>query len=199
MTKESTKDRILDSALELFAERGYDGTGVDLIAEKTGIKGPSLYKHYKGKEAIMDALIDKVESYYTQNFGSSRTPGRIPSSLEELVQMSLARIHFTMHDEQVRKVRKILAKEQFRNEKLAELTTMHHLFSISGMFSAIFKEMMKTGLLREDDPDLLAMEYTAPVSLLIHTYDRQPQKEAEVMVMIEKYIRHFISVYGIEK
>ena len=33
----STKDRILDSALTLFSEKGYDGVGVDLIAEKAGL------------------------------------------------------------------------------------------------------------------------------------------------------------------
>ena len=40
MNKISTKDRILDSALTLFAEKGYDGVGVDLIAENAGLKGP---------------------------------------------------------------------------------------------------------------------------------------------------------------
>ena len=48
----STKDRILEEALTLFAENGYDGTGVEQIAEKVGIKAPSLYKHFKGKEDI---------------------------------------------------------------------------------------------------------------------------------------------------
>ena len=46
----TTKERILEEALTLFAEKGYDGTGVDQIAECVGIKGPSLYKHFKGKE-----------------------------------------------------------------------------------------------------------------------------------------------------
>ena len=44
-----TKERILYSALDLFSEKGYDGVGVDLIAENAGLKGPSLYRHYKGK------------------------------------------------------------------------------------------------------------------------------------------------------
>ena len=58
----STKQRILNEALTLFAENGYDGTGVDLIAERVGIKGPSLYKHYKGKEEILNAVIDAAEN-----------------------------------------------------------------------------------------------------------------------------------------
>ena len=44
----STKERILDAALSLFAENGFDGTSVEQIAQAVGIKAPSLYKHYKG-------------------------------------------------------------------------------------------------------------------------------------------------------
>ena len=56
----STKERILDAALTLFAENGYNGTSVEQIAGIVGIKAPSLYKHYKGKEDILNALIDSA-------------------------------------------------------------------------------------------------------------------------------------------
>jgi Transcriptional regulator len=49
----STKEKILEAALSLFAENGYDGTSVEQIAGIVGIKAPSLYKHYKGKEDIV--------------------------------------------------------------------------------------------------------------------------------------------------
>jgi len=51
----STKEKILDAALTLFAENGYDGTSVEQIANIVGIKAPSLYKHYRGKEEILNA------------------------------------------------------------------------------------------------------------------------------------------------
>ncbi len=60
----STKEKILDAALTLFAENGYDGTSVEQIANIVGIKAPSLYKHYKGKEDILNALIDSAEERY---------------------------------------------------------------------------------------------------------------------------------------
>ena len=65
----TTKEKILNSALTLFSEKGYDGVGVDLIAEKVGLKGPSIYKHFKGKEEILEILIGNVENYYEMNFG----------------------------------------------------------------------------------------------------------------------------------
>ena len=76
----STKERILDAALILFSEKGYDGVGIDLIAETVGLKGPSLYRHYKGKEEILNTLINKVGDYYEDNFGLS---GRTGSVLDE--------------------------------------------------------------------------------------------------------------------
>ncbi len=54
-----TKQRILDEALTLFSERGYANVFVNDIAEKVGIKAPSLYKHYKNKQAIFDADSEK--------------------------------------------------------------------------------------------------------------------------------------------
>jgi AcrR family transcriptional regulator len=53
---------------------------VDGIAESVGIKGPSVYKHFKGKEDILNALIDQAESHYDASFGSAEHIGTIPES-----------------------------------------------------------------------------------------------------------------------
>ncbi|MGN1089007.1 MAG: TetR/AcrR family transcriptional regulator, partial [Huintestinicola sp.] len=149
MDKKPTKDRILDSALTLFAEKGYDGVGVDLIAENAGIKGPSLYKHFKGKEDILDALIAKAESYYETNFGSEEHPGKTPSSMDELIAMSLKKIQFTLHDPMVKKVRRLLAMEQFRNRRIALLTTKYNIEMVQGMFEKIFPSMMDNVIMKQ--------------------------------------------------
>ena len=65
----STKEKILDAALTLFAENGYDGTSVEQIANVVGIKAPSLYKHYRGKEDILNALIDSAGGVYKGDYG----------------------------------------------------------------------------------------------------------------------------------
>ena len=67
MEKKSTKEKIVLAALDLFAEKGYDGVGVDQIAETVGIKGPSLYHHFKSKEDILNAIIDINEVHYNLN------------------------------------------------------------------------------------------------------------------------------------
>lgn len=191
MDKKTTKDRILDSALTLFAEKGYDGVGVDLIAENAGIKGPSLYKHFKGKEDILAALIEQAESYYEANFGSEEHPGRIPSSMDELISMSLKRIRFTLQDPTIRKVRRMLTMEQFRSQRIALLTTKYNIDSVQGLYQKIFQTMMDNGIMRQGDPALLSMSFAAPVSLLIQMCDREPERKQEAMERIEEYFRYF--------
>ena len=195
----STKQKILDEALTLFAEKGYDGTGVDLIAERVGIKGPSLYKHYKGKEEILNALIDVAEERYEEMFGSEKNIGKIPKDREEFIKATMERISFTMRDPMIRKIRMLLVQEQFRNERISEVTTRHQLDGIQRMFAKIIKGMMDEGIIKNDDPELLAVELTAPAVLQIAKSDRQPQCEEECMEYIEKHMRHFCKVYMKER
>ena len=64
--------------------------------------------------------------------------------------------------------------------------------SITGIFAG----MMEKGLLRRDDPAVLALSYTAPISALIHRCDREPEKIPDTMKEIETFSRHFIRTYG---
>ena len=187
-----TKERILYAALDLFAEKGYDGVGVDLIAENAGLKGPSLYRHYKGKEDIFNSLIDLVTSHYEEGFGLKKKPEKFPENMDELIENAMEKIRFTMNDDIVRKTRRILAMEQFRCKRMAELATRYHLENLQGMYAGIFKELMEKGILKKDNPELLALEFVAPVSLLIHMYDRQPEREEEVLDKIRKHFEHFV-------
>nr|MCR4735058.1 TetR/AcrR family transcriptional regulator [Treponema sp.] len=72
----STKEKILESSLTLFSKQGYDGTSVEQIAQAVGIKAPSLYKHFKGKEEILNAIIDSAEARYEESFGSEKNIGK---------------------------------------------------------------------------------------------------------------------------
>lgn len=53
-----TRQRIVDAAVELFAERGYGGTALKDIAERAQITGGTFYYHFDSKEALADAVIE---------------------------------------------------------------------------------------------------------------------------------------------
>ena len=52
-----TRDHILDAALEVFSERGFDGATVRQIAAKVGVSDPALCAHFKSKQEIFEALL----------------------------------------------------------------------------------------------------------------------------------------------
>ena len=54
---ESTRERILDVAERLFAQRGLAGTAVRDIAREAGLTAPSLYNHFDGKQALYEAVL----------------------------------------------------------------------------------------------------------------------------------------------
>ncbi|MCH1625466.1 TetR/AcrR family transcriptional regulator [Ferdinandcohnia quinoae] len=56
---EERRNEILDAADELFTQKGFDGTSTKDILEKVGIARGTLYYHFKSKEDIMDALIER--------------------------------------------------------------------------------------------------------------------------------------------
>ena len=69
MKQEDTRERILEQALELFSEKGYDSVSVGEIARAVGIKAPSLYNHFPSKRAIFDAIVESTAAQYEADTG----------------------------------------------------------------------------------------------------------------------------------
>jgi len=193
-----TKDRILEAALEMFSQYGYAGTNIRELSASLGLVKSGVYKHYESKEAIWNALLDQMIDYYADHFGSAEHLPPVPDSLEGLVTMTMHMVNITVHDEKIIMTRKVLTLEQYRDVRARELATKHFLTGLTEMFTRIFSGMMEKGLLREDDPEMLAFAYTTPISALIHLCDREPEKTEDATAQIEAFSRHFIAIYGVK-
>ena len=193
-----TKERILAAALEMFSEKGYAGTNIRELTAALGLVKSSMYKHFDSKAAIWNALLDEMIAYYGQRFGSAANLPSVPDSLEGLVRMTMGMVDFTVHDEKVAMTRKLLTIEQFRDERARALAGKHFLTGLIRMFTPVFAGMMDRGLIRRDDPEMLAFAYTAPISALIHQCDREPAQAEAAIARVEAFSRHFVKVYGRE-
>ena len=195
----TTKERILDAALVSFAEHGYKGTNLRDLAAGMGLSKSALYKHFASKDEIWNAVIDRMESYYTARFGSPENIPQTPASCAELYQMTMRMLDFTMHDEKVILTRRLLLTEQFRDERARHFATLHFLTGTKDIFTKVFAQMMDAGVLKRDDPEQLAFAYTAPITSLIHYCDREPEKEPEILRKLEAFVQHFIGTYAITR
>ena len=193
-----TKGKILEAALEIFARDGYAGTNIKDIADSVGIVKSALYRHFESKEAIFNAAIDGMISYYEGNVGSAERLPEIPKSMGELYEMTMKMVNITVHDKKIIQVRRILLSEQFHDERMRDLADHYFLYGTEEMFSRIFSVMMDKGIIKRCNPDVLAFSYTSPVTALIHLCDRDPAKEPEAMEMLKAFVKQFIEEYGVK-
>ena len=194
-----TKERILAAALEMFSQNGYAGTNIRELTASLGLVKSSMYKHFESKEDIWNSLLDEMIAYYDNHFGSPQHLPPVPDSLDDLVAMTLRMVNFTVHDERIIMTKKLLTIEQFRDQRARDLATRHFLTGLKEIFTPVFAGMMDKGLLRRDDPAMLAFAYTAPISALIRLCDREPEQTDEAIAQVEAFSRHFVKIYGVDR
>ena len=200
-----TKRRIIDKALELFSTRGYDSVSVGEIAKAVGIKAPSLYNHFSGKQAIFDAIVEATAAQYEEDTDkidihvqdSDRDINVFAEITEDALFEKVRQIFdYSLHDENISRFRRMMTIEQFRSPELAELYTKRYVERISDYHAGIFRRLMAVGKLKENDADTLAMMYIAPVITLISICDRQPEKEAECLEKLRAHVGLFFSTFN---
>lgn len=206
MEKSSTKQAILDAALELFSRQGYEATSISQIADAVGIRKASLYSHFTGKQDILDTLVRVTLAQYEQRsvFAAARRgdPGsapKMPVTADDAVKTVLEHVRFILHDPDISRARKMLTIEQFQNPMLAELQTRQNYTDVLRYFTALVQSLTRAGVLRDTgDATVTAAQFCLPVSVWINLCDREPERESEVFSLIERHLRQFFAVYAPE-
>ena len=89
----------------------------------------------------------------------------------------------------------MLVIEQFQNPELAKLQTKQNYTDVLQYFTGLVKQLIRQGVLAEDDPEIMAAQFCLPISIWINLCDREPDREQEVMELVDKHIRQFFRVY----
>ena len=190
MRQEDTRQKILDKALELFAAQGYNSVSVGEIAQAVGIKAPSLYNHFPGKQAIFDAIVESTAAQYEAdtdkiNIHVQNVVQDIPVFTEITEDALFEKVRqifeYSLHNEAISRFRRMMVREQFRSPELAALYSRRYVDRILEYHAGIFRALIAAGEIQAEDPDTLAMMYVAPVLTLIGVCDRQPEKESECL------------------
>lgn len=200
-----TKHRIMDEALTLWAQKGYANVYVSEIADKVGIKAPSLYKHYKNKQAIFDAIVDEMNKRYMEQAGMLNITGMNPSedastymniSEEQLVQIGTGLFLYFLHDDYTRRFRKILTIEQFHMDEFAKLYSSQYVDGPVEYQRSLFQMMVANGNLVSSDIDAMTLQFYSPIYMLLTLCDREPDREEEAISLLKKHIEQFAKIYG---
>ena len=200
MERGNTKKEILEAALELFSVQGFEATSISQIAGAVGIRKASLYSHFDSKQDILDELVKEVLEQYAAHSIFAKTDwgkdsDNLPLTPYDSVLMIKEQIRYILHDPHISKARKMLVIEQFQNPELAKLQTKQNYSDVLEYFTGLIGQLIRHGVLAEDDPEIMAAQLCLPISVWINLCDREPEREQEVMELVEKHIRQFFKRY----
>ena len=204
--KGTTKQEILDAALKLFSVQGYEATSISQLAEAVGIRKASLYSHFENKQAILDALIQtNIEEYEKHSIFANAdwddptfTKDKEHMTPEMAAQMFLGQIRYILHDPKISSARKMLTIEQFQNPQMAQLQTKQNYTDVMHYFTGLVRFLIRQGQLADSDPEIIAAQLCLPISMWLGLCDREPEREDDVMKLIERHIRQFFEVYHVK-
>ncbi len=194
---EGTKERILDIALELFAQNGYLGTSMSDIAKQLGFTKAALYKHYASKQEILDQIVERMNRMDYERAEEYEMPETEPNGfaeaymhtpIEKIRIYSLAQFDHWTREKFSANFRKMLTLEQYRDPKLAQL---HHDYLAGGPLEymvAIFRKLADS----DEEAMQLALDFYGPMYLLYSVYDGAEDK-ASVAPLLDAHIRRFIA------
>ena len=203
MEKSNTREEILEAALDLFAVNGYEATSISQLADAVGLRKASIYSHFAGKQDILDTVVETVLKGYADHSIFVRadwddpefTKDKTGMNAEDVAKLIQGQLRYILHDPHISKGRKMLMIEQFRNAELAELQTKQNYKDVLNYFMGMMKFLIREGVLKNEDPEIMAAQFSSPITVWINLCDREPEREDEVMELVRKHVMQFFKIY----
>ncbi|HEX2946757.1 MAG TPA: TetR/AcrR family transcriptional regulator [Clostridia bacterium] len=156
----NTREKILETAIDMFSVKGYNDVSIRDITRAVGIKESSLYNHFTSKQQILDEIFE----YLVRQFDSMTIPGEEAARLieeadpEEFMEMCLMNFRMYFGDPKLIRIWRIISIERFRNKQANDFFLYHFIDYPFEYQAKVFEAMMKKGLIIETDPMVLARE-----------------------------------------
>ena len=172
----STRDKIMDVALNMFSERGYEAVSIRDICGEVGIKESTLYYHFKNKKDILDSLVEKFRTHIedllshvdeiTEN--PSQKKGKNADPSVQMVDSYM--IDSYLFDPFCNLMLRLMMIEQFHNEELRELYEKTLFTDPYEIQMNIYKRLASAGMMPEEDVEWVVKESHSYMTMLTFKY-----------------------------
>ncbi|PHV69940.1 hypothetical protein CS063_13230 [Sporanaerobium hydrogeniformans] len=199
----TTKEKIIFESLKLFSEKGYEGVSMREIASAVGIKGASIYNHFKGKEEIFNAIFEEMKSRY-DGFATSMhipveqddTTTEIYLNIDEemLLKYTENLLGFLVKEEFPVMFRKLLVGEQHRSPIAAEMLKQYYFDGPILFQKQLFESLQKKGVFKGYDAGIMALHFYSPIYYIICKLDLGASYE-EYLQTIKSHVHGFYMLY----
>ena len=191
----TTKEKILLTALKLFAQDGYEAVSISKISGELGMAKSALYKHYKNKRDIFDSIINRMDELDYERAREYNMPeGNMDEIIKGYRKISIDKIriyteaqfkHWT-EEEFSSLFRRMLTLEQYRNQEMADL---YQKYLVSGPID--YMTYLFAGITgKKEEAKQLAIEFYGPIFLMYSLYDNK-REEDDLAEMLRKHVDRF--------
>ena len=186
----NTRQKIIEESMKLFSVNGFHAVSVRAIADAVGVRNSALYKHFKSKREILDAIVSYSKEYFL-NMGC-RQMTEIQSK-EDLKKACLSMYDFQTKDKWMMMFRRLLLMEQFRDEEMAEIYRKFFIELPIETQTSMFEKLVEKGIMRNCDARVMAMELYAPFYL----YHLNTDADERLRKLFEQHVENFWESYFI--
>ena len=196
---EGTKERILRTALELFAQNGYLGTSMNDIAGQLGFTKAALYKHYASKQEILDKIVERMNKMDYERAEVYEMPETEPDGfaeaylhtpIQKIRTYSLAQFDHWTKEPFSSNFRKMLTLEQYRDPRMANLYQRYLAKGPVSYMEPIFEQLTKDSQKARQ----LVLDFYGPIFLLYSIYDGAEEKES-VVDILDRHVDSFSQIF----
>lgn len=205
----SRKEEIIYATLELASVNGMKGVSMSQIAEKVGIKAPSLYNHFKSKDEIIREMYSFLREQAQKNNGESAVDySKVfeEKSLEEILMGSLTAYVGMISDKNMLQFFKVLYSERSTNPTAAKIMVEETERMLSQSRN-LFYALAVHGKIKNQDADMASMTYSLTIhSLIDYRMDMITSGDASgfgdgkspVPAKIIEFIKWFSNAFSVE-
>lgn len=199
-TERNTKNEYLFQAMRLFAECGYDAVGVADIAKAVGCTTSALYKHYKNKAALFNAIIERAKTGFDENMkeleiGFDVLSYECNASEYDLVALAENIFIKIAFDEEPMLFRRLVEKERNSHPELAVLYNEHYIEWQIRSFEKLMNKLIGESLIKQGDAEALAIEFISPILTMINYCDNDSSKRERAIGIIKRHAELFFNTY----
>ena len=202
----TTKEKITEEALTLFAEKGYKGTSVKNIADAVGIKDASLYNHFKSKQEIFESIVELISKHISdlsQTLGvpqneKTDTPATgffINLDLDGLKKITRESFVFYLTDPYISRFWRVAHMEQYTNPQIYTMFRKIFMEDAISYQEQLFQEMMEQEVFYPGDARATAISFYSPIYLLLSMYSNQPEHMEEALEILDRQVEEFYRIY----
>lgn len=183
--KMTNKDKIIYEALLLFSKEGFEATSTRAIARAVHCSDAVIYKHFKSKKEILDAVVEICSQRFMERAGVVSWE---ELTWEKLGEFCLSMFDFQTRDEWIVPFRQLLMIEQFRNDEMKELYQRFFIRQPVDFTEKIFERLINLGYMKPGNPKIYAMKLYGPF-FLYHTAGGG--EDAEIRKMLKEHVEMF--------